>query len=456
MSSTFINLACSLPEGNDEAASALFHLGKRFLKDPVHIPSNLNEDTVRAARRDSVAAAVTAVNRATSPTALAVHQGDSRVGVQRALAHNPHTPQATVSWLWKSAVRRRDEGMIQELAHRVSLDELFSGISSDAHVWHGVNHRLIAAKALEAGQESVLRLAEVSNHSMRTVLISVLIESGESFAWVLEMDSRPDRLLSQACQVLGYVAPAAVEWTLRSDPKEFVIESAKKQRPRIELSEWERLSEALEAGQRRTPGQLLVAAFDPTESSKEAFIKGLLEVSDHTTVDRAMSVLPFCNADETHCVVEHAAPRLGYHASNMLAALPEHAEQRTRDVVLRNLNDHGIRSLMRNKNAEKLSEADLAAIMSVEEQARFVANSLWDAPMYNMPWFSRAVELAGHHIYPAIASNQRAAQWIAQQLAEAMSGNPAGIVLAARLIDDGFAGSFSELVSAALVLHPNP
>lgn len=456
MSSTFINLACALPEGNDEAASALFHLGKASLKEAVHIPSNLNEDVVRAARRDSVAAAVTAVMRSTSSTALATHQGDSRVGVQRALAQNEHTPPATLLWLWKSALRRRDESMIKDLAHRIPLDELFSGLAHDASAWHGVKHRAIAMKALEAGHEKLEVLAKVTNHAMRTTLLAVLLETGNSFEWVLEKDSRPDRLLAQACQTLGVVTTAAVDWTITSDPREFVSTLYRLQSPRIELPEWNRLAAALDAGQRRTPDQLLVMAFEPTTSTKKVFLEGLLEITDHTAVERGMKVLHLCDADEVHLVVEHVVQSMGYHACNLLSMLPKHTEQRSRAAILRNLNDHNLRSLLRTKNVETLSEADIAAIMSSEDQARYVANLVWDYPINQMPWFNVAVELAGSRIYSTISSNPRAAQWVARHLAERMPNNPAGIVLAARLIDEGFNGSFSELIAAALVLHPNP
>jgi hypothetical protein len=456
MSSTFINLACALPEGNDEAASALFHLGKASLKEAVHIPSNLNEDVVRAARRGSVAEAVTAVKRSTSPKALATHQGDSRVSVQRALAQNEHTPAATLSWLWKSAIRRRDEAVIGEIAHRIPLDELFGSLAPDASVWHGVQHRAIVEKALEAGHEQVQLVAEVRNHTMQTVLLAVLLETGNSFEWILEKDSRPDRLLAHACQVMGLVNKAAADWTVRSDPREFVSTVHRMQSPRIELPEWNLLAGALDAGQRRTPEQLLVAAFEPTESTKKVFIEGLLTITDHTAVERGMKVLHLCDADEVHLVVEHVAPTMGYHACNLLSTLPRHADQRSRDTILQHLGDHGLRSLLRTRNVEGLSGADIAAIMSSEDQARYVANIVWDYPMNQMPWFDVAVELAGSRLYSSIASNPRAAQWIAQHLAEKMKGNPAGIVLAARLIHEGFTGSFSELIAAALVLHPNP
>ena len=456
MSSAFIKLAAALPEGHDAAASALFVLGKRSLRDPVTLLHVLDDSAVRAAKRDTVAATVTAVTAAGSADSLAVHHGDSRVSVQRALAANPHTPPKTLAWLLSTASRRDDYEVMCRVAHRVSLPDLFEVVSNYRIIWGKLYYSEIAAAGVKAGEDWPQRLVDENHHGLTAAVIAECVKNDLPFDHLLaNFSSGVDRILASTTVMLGYVDARVVEVVLRSDPRAFVDECARARRlPAIDAQLYAVMASTLADTPRRTVPEAMLTTFSATPSSKDLFLAALKTSSDPRSVEAALPMLPFCSPEEIHEVAVQAGSHPATRDIDLYVALPDTALPATRELACSYLSDSCIRKMLFTELAAKLTHGELAALVGPPEQAAFAAKLVFDHRVTRQLWFDEFADLLGQHLLKQVSSNSEAASYVAKRLVEALDDSVEGIVFAAKLINDGFVGSISELVATVLVMHP--
>jgi hypothetical protein len=456
MTSAFISLATALPTGHDAAASALFMLGKSTLKEPVSIPHELDASAVRSAKRDTVAATVTAVMAGRDPAALAVHQGDSRVSVQRALGENDFTPEKTLVWLLQSAVRRSDKELLENVAHRVSVEALFQTLGSSRGRWAHLSYSKVAKTIVDAGEAWPLRAMQLGHSQLSAAVLGETLNRDLPFEHLLgHSDIGDDRLLAVAATSIGRLTDAMVAHALAGDPRSFVDECWRASRqPAISGAQYALLASVLVDTPKKTVPEMMLNTFSPTESSKDLFLAALKTTTAVHIFEAGTRLLGLCTPEEGYEVLEHIMPHNPYRAVAMYRALPDTALAKSRELVCSHISGSSIRTFLIDDSAAHLTVGELAAMVSSREQAASAANGVFDFRVMRQPWFDDFADMIGSHLLAMVGRHSAANSYVAQRLVDALGDNVEGIVLAAKLINDGFVGSISELINTALVMHP--
>jgi hypothetical protein len=453
MSSPFINLALALPEGLDEAASALFVLGKDTLDEPESIALTLDDDAVRSTRRGKVPAAVTAIHSSKSPAALAAHQGDSRVLVQRALAANQHTPEQTLLWLLRGALRRSDREVLRSIMHRLPLDAAFQALQESSDARATVNVAGIAARAAQS-EEWADRFARLPISNLTGRIVAECIIASRPFEHLLENTTHVERELAQAVAHLGVVHPALTPLILKACVTTFVS-ALPGTTPKISRDAWEALYEAFAASGNHKFNDRMLLSFSPEDDCVEAYRKAFFATNErYQLLDPTLELMGVSDPDELHALLDFAVPRISeYQMHRVFAALPENALQQTRDVVIMHLSSNVLAKYLTTDGL--LREGDAPALAGHHQAERFVGK-LWDSQVTSLPWYPRLLEAFGNLLLGLVGTNRMAARYVAGVFAEHLPGNTAGVVLAAKLINEGFTGSLEELIATVKVIHPNP
>lgn len=456
MTSAFISLATALPKGHDAAASALFVLGKSALREPVSIPHELDASAVRSAKRDTVAATVTAVMAGRDSAALAAHQGDSRISVQRALGENDFTPEKTLVWLLQSAVRRSDQELLSSVAHRVSVVALFETLGNTRSRWAHLDYAKVAKVIVDAGEGWPLQAMHVGHPSLSTAVLGETLKRELPFEHLLgHSDIGDDRLMAVAATTIGRLTDAVVAYAVANDPRSFVDECWRASRqPKISGSQYALLASTLADTPRKTVPETMLQTFSPTESSKDLFLAALRTSTQQPILDAGMKLMSLCSPEEVHEVLGLIMPSSNHRAVAVLKALPDTASAKSRELVCSYISGSLVRTLLIDESASQLSTGELAALVSTPEQAAYAAGLAFDFRVMRQPWFDVFADLIGKHLLAMVGRNSGADSYVAQRLVDALGDNVEGIVLAAKLINDGFVGSITELVDTVLVMHP--
>jgi hypothetical protein len=455
MSSAFISIAAALPEGHDAAASALFVLGKSSLKDPVTLHHTLDPSVVRAAKRDTVAAAVSAVSACRDAAALAAHQGDSRVSVQRALGANEHTPPKTLEWLLRAAIQRNDSELFGNIAHRVPLPAFFEALEGRRVSWQHVDECALAKPIVSAGEDWAQRAVNLGHNLLTASVIAETINQAGSFEdLVRSTNDSYDRLLAIVVDVLGYVHKDIVTMVLASDPRAFVDEcSRRSRRPILGAAEHVRLASALGDTPRRTAQEALFAAFRPDEYSKDLFLETLRTGSQNLNAISLLTLLPVCSPQEIHEVVSFMCSS-GLYTDQLYATLPSSALPATRELVCSFISPPHMRRILTGKDATNLTRGELAAMVSTPERASAAIKYVAFESISDKPWYHDFMDMLGPHLLRLVSRDRDVAAYVAQRFVEAFGEDADAVVFGAKLINDGFVGTISELVTTVLVVHP--
>jgi hypothetical protein len=453
MSSPFINLALAMPEGLDDAASALFVLGKDTLEEPALITRHLNDDAVRATRRGKVAAVVTAVTASNSPSALAAHQGDSRVLVQRALASNEYTPEPTLLWLLRGALRRADRSVLEGIVHRLPLEVAHKTLEESADARATIQVGKIAARVVRE-EEWHIPFARLPISQLIGALIAESIKAGKPFEHFLEHTSRPERELAQAVAHLGEAHPKLAPAILKAGVAA-VVSATPTSRIRIGGPVWDVFFEEMEkSGNSRYVDRMLLT-FTPEPECIERYRQALFASNErYHLLEPTLDLMKVSSTDELHTLLEFAAPRISeYQMHRVFSALPKDALQQTRDVVIANMTAHVLFKYLTQVGL--LGESDAPALAD-HIQAGQLITRLWDAQVQRLPWYESLLAAFGSALLGLVATHRDAARYVATVLAERLTDNTQGVVLAAKLINDGFNGSLEELIETVKTIHPNP
>lgn len=443
--SVFLRIAQSLPAGHDHALSQLFLADREKFTEDTVLHSRLDEAAVRSSRRAAIGPTVAAIRNTECATALASHRGDSRLKVQRALAANDHTPLEVCDWLFELAVRRGDREVISNVAHRSSPELVFRLAPAGSEAWKSVRK---AQFALIIAENDALFTEAIEAYD--TTFASLLIAAAQQL--------RPESVPGIVCRLSPEAVPVAVAGALAhiGFTTDELVESSL---PCIKemLQEIERRQVAARVSEKHLL-QLLAHAdavcpelvgalftrLTPDESSALHFLR-MFPGSNKQVLERASRLMPLLDEAGIDFVTAFVLAHAPNEAERLFAALPPQASEAARCAVLARFTGWRARNLLFKPNAA-LSELEVEALLSNQETAREVAAKITFSPAeLANPNFDVIAEVLGHHLLSRVAHDVRAALYVTKRLVEAFGDDDESIVLAARLIADGFVGSLGEL-----------
>jgi hypothetical protein len=451
--SIFVRLAEALPAGHDEAATALFIHGKDAFTEDTVLKSVLGVDAVRAAKRAQVGPTVAAVRNSTSSEGLAAHKGDSRVGVQRALAANAHTPQPTLEWLLQVGVRREDREVIDAVAHRVPPQLVFELLTDQNRAWNWIMTSELARSIVVAGDQALIEkaLQRQQGNFSGLIIAAIMQEAPRDVSAELAMvdDDRLATVLATAVSNLGYIDDAHLMQHCLSNAVSFVSAMQRLKPAVLPLHQLQALLQAIEGGDGRQPN--VFAMFSPDASSKHLFIEDLTSRTARPIVERVKPLLDIATTEEITTVVGHFVATNSNDFDDLLKILPEHTSSEDRITVLARQPGWRIRALLFGPKSMTFTKAEVRALVSLPETARAVADKLTYSPEERAePWFDELVDAVGANALRTASSNRWAAEFVCSKMLESFGSDTEALVLAARLIHEGFVGTLQELIGVVL------
>jgi hypothetical protein len=444
--SVFLRIAASLPAGHDYALSQLFLADREKFSEDTVLHSRLDEAAVRSSRRAAIGPTVAAIRNTECADALAVHQGDARLKVQRALAANEHTPQQVCDWLLRLAVRRDDHEVIGNVAHRATPELVFEIAKAGSRPWSTVRKSDFALSIVENDALCAHALNAYDDGFAATLIATIQKARPDAvahFASTLDPE-RAANVLAGAIAAVGFTTDELMEACVPHIRGVLEVIERRQLHARISATH---LSMFLERADTVCPELVgtLFTRLSPDETSAHHFLRMLPE-SKVRVFERATFLMPLLDEKGIDVVTAFVLANSAHEAERLFAALPAHASEDARCAVLARFSGWRARNLL-FKNTGTLSENEVKALLSNPETVKEVAVKLAFSPSeMASPHFDVITEALGPHLLSRVSVDQRAAQHVTKRLVETFADDGESIVLAARLIADGFVGSLGELV----------
>lgn len=444
--SVFLRIAESLPAGHDHALSQLFLADREKFSEDTVLNSRLDEAAVRSSRRAAIGPTVAAIRNTECAAALAAHRGDARLKVQRALAANEHTPQDVCDWLFALAVRRDDHEVIPNVAHRATPQLVLELAPAGSRAWSSVRKAKFAC-AIAGDDELCTRAISAYDDAFAATVLAAIQKdrpgSVAQFAAALE----PERVASVLTGVLteiGFATDEIVEACIPHIRGVLEVFERRQLRARISESHLLKLLAAADAGCPQLVPTLFTR-FVPDETSALHFLRTFPD-SKKRLLERAVALMPLLDEAGIDFVTAFMLAHDPNEAERFFAAMPAQASEAARCAVLARFSGWRAHNLL-FKSTATLSKNEVHALLANPETAKVVASKIVFSPAeLSNANFDVITEALGQHLLSRVSSDPRSARYVTKRLVETFSDDDESIVLAARLIADGFVGSLSELV----------
>ena len=162
-------------------------------------------------------------------------------------------------------------------------------------------------------------------------------------------------------------------------------------------------------------------------------------------------LLDIATTEEITTVVGHFVATNSNDFDDLLKILPEHTSSEDRITVLARQPGWRIRALLFGPKSMTFTKAEVRALVSLPETARAVADKLTYSPEERAePWFDELVDAVGANALRTASSNRWAAEFVCSKMLESFGSDTEALVLAARLIHEGFVGTLQELIGVVL------